>query len=75
MKTLIFSDTHLTKKFDLKKFLFLKRIIESADQVIINGDFWDSWFSDFNGFLKSGWKDLFHSLKEKETIYIYIWKS
>lgn len=70
-KILIFSDTHLSKSFDTKTFNFLKKIITSADQVIINGDFWDSWFTDFDGFLRSEWKGLFPLLLKKNTVYIY----
>ncbi|MEM4270933.1 MAG: metallophosphoesterase [Candidatus Pacearchaeota archaeon] len=71
MKILVFSDTHLTSKFDQEKFNFLWKIIDSSDQVIINGDFWDGWFTNFDGFLKSKWNGLFPLLLEKNTIYIY----
>lgn len=70
MKTLIFSDTHLTSKFDQRKFNFLAKIINSADQVIINGDFWDNWFIDFDDFINSKWNKLFPLLLKKNCIYI-----
>lgn len=71
MKTLIFSDTHLTHKFDKKQFQYLKKIIEPVDRVIINGDFWDSYISNFDKFVTSKWKDnLFPLLKSKDTIYL-----
>lgn len=70
-KYLIFSDTHLTDQFDEKKFVFLKKIISSADQVIINGDFWDGYQISFDKFINSDWKKLFPLLKKKKTIYIY----
>ncbi len=53
MKTLIFSDTHLTNKPDPKRMAFLKKIINEADRVIINGDFWDGVFISFDQFLSS----------------------
>lgn len=71
MKTIIFSDTHLTAEFDLNKFNFLVKLINSADQVIINGDFWDSWFTSFDDFISSKWKKLFPLLLKKNTVYIY----
>lgn len=71
MRILIFSDTHLTKTFRQSKFDFLKRIINEADQVIINGDFWDSYYISFDQFLESQWNGLFPALKNKDTIYIY----
>ena len=71
MKTLVFSDTHLTSRFNEGKFQFLKKIIEPVDQVIINGDFWDGYLTSFDEFVKSDWKKLFPVLKQKKTIYIY----
>lgn len=71
MKTLVFSDTHLTKKFNPKKFEFLKKIIDQSDEVIINGDFWDGYLTSFDDFVKSDWQKLFPILKAKNTIYNY----
>lgn len=71
MKTLIFSDVHLTDKFESNKFNYLKKIIERSDQVIINGDFWDGYLITFESFVKSPWRRLFPLLKSKNTIYIY----
>lgn len=71
MKTLIISDTHLHTQFRKRKFNFLKEQIQKADRVILNGDFWDSYYTDFDGFIKSKWKTLFPLLKERKTIYIY----
>lgn len=71
MKILIFSDTHLTDRFDEKKYIFLKKIISSADRVIINGDFWDGYLTTFDKFINSEWKKLFSSLLKKKTVYIY----
>jgi predicted phosphodiesterase len=71
MKTLIFSDSHLTNKPDPKKMAFLKKIINEADRVIINGDFWDGMSINFDQFLSSPWQELFPLLKKKQTIYIY----
>src|SRR3989338_10652126 len=71
MRTIIFSDSHLTEKFDLLKFNFLTRIIELADKVVINGDFWDGYVTSFDRFVNSEWKKLFPLLKSKKTIYLY----
>lgn len=71
MTTIIFSDTHLTRGFEKRKFNYLKKIITSADKVIINGDFWDGYFTDFDKFVKSKWSRLFPLLKSRQTIYIY----
>lgn len=71
MKTLIFSDTHLTQIYDEKFYRFLLKLISSVDKVIINGDFWDGQSLFFNDFIYSEWKKLFPLLKSKETIYIY----
>lgn len=71
MKTIIFSDIHLTKKFDKKKFEFLKKTAENADQIIINGDFWDHYVCRFSTFVKSDWKKLFPILRAKNTIYLF----
>lgn len=71
MTTIIFSDTHLTNRFNKRKFKFLEKMINSADRVIINGDFWDSYFCTFDEFVNSKWNKLFPLLKSKETIYLY----
>lgn len=71
MKTVIFSDCHLDLHFEEKKFLFLKKIIEDADQVIINGDFWAGNRTQFSAFLESEWRELFPLLRKKNTILIY----
>lgn len=71
MKIIIFSDTHLTNHFSQKKFKFLQKIITQADQVIINGDFWDGYQISFETFILSKWKRLFPILKKKKAIYIY----
>lgn len=71
MNTLVFSDTHLYLPFDQKKFNFLKKIISEADQVIINGDFFDDYMITFDDFVKSKWSELFPLLKAKKTVYIF----
>ena len=70
MKTVILSDLHFSGKFDEKKYNFLVNIIKPADKVILNGDLWDSWFVDFNGFVTSEWKRLFPLLLSKNTVYL-----
>lgn len=71
MKILVFSDTHLEKRFDQKKYNFLVSIIKEADQVIINGDFWEGYTTSFNSFINSEWRKLFPLLKQKQAIYIF----
>jgi predicted phosphodiesterase len=72
MKTLVFSDTHLTHTFDPRLLKFLEKIISPVDAVIINGDFWDSYLTNFDRFTASKWNDtLFPLLKSKNTIYLY----
>jgi len=71
-KVLLFSDTHLTCKFDKKQFQALKEIIEQADRVIVNGDFWEYIACDFEKFIKSEWAEkLFPLLKKKKTIFLH----
>lgn len=70
MKTIVFSDTHLTVTFDHKKFLFLQKIIKNADKVIIAGDFWEGLLHSSDEFLTSDWKKLLDLLAQKNTIYV-----
>jgi predicted phosphodiesterase len=71
MKTLVFSDSHLARRFDEKQFAFLKKIILKSDRVVINGDFWDGYLTSFRDFINSSWKYLFPILKSKNAIYVY----
>ncbi|MDA1079208.1 MAG: metallophosphoesterase family protein [bacterium] len=71
MRTLIFSDTHLTPIFEPARFNALAELIRSVDQVIINGDFWDGYYCTFSSFLNSKWSALFPLLLQKQTIYLY----
>ncbi len=70
MKLLIISDTHLMPEFEKEKFEFLAKVLEGADRVVVNGDFWDGYFWDFEDFVNSPWKKLFPLLKRKGAIYI-----
>lgn len=54
-----------------KKYVFLESIIKNADQVIINGDFWDSDHCTIDEFMVSGWNTLFPLLLKKNAIYLY----
>lgn len=71
MQVLVFSDTHLTHRFNQKKFNFLEDLIKSVDKVIINGDFWEGYIINFEKFLNSPWQQLFPLLKSKDTVYCY----
>lgn len=71
MRTIIFSDTHLTNHFDQNTYNFLYKLISSADKIIINGDFWDGEAVKFEQFIHSKWKKLFPLLLKKNTVYVY----
>lgn len=71
MKTIIVSDIHLTAKFDLAKFTFLKTLFKKCDKLIINGDFWSCYSSTFDDFISSDWKQLFPLMLEKKTTLVY----
>lgn len=71
MKVLVFSDTHLSTEFDGQLFDYISNLINSVDQVIINGDFWDWYLCSFDDFVNSEWQQLFPLLKAKNTIYLY----
>lgn len=71
MRTLIFSDTHLTPIFEPAQFAALEKLIKTADKAIINGDFWDGYFCTFSEFIDSQWSALFPLLLQKKTFYIY----
>jgi len=70
-KILIFSDTHISRRFSQKKFELLENIISDVDQVIINGDLWDDTKTTFDDFVNSPWSKLFPLLKNKNAIYIH----
>src|SRR5690606_17718607 len=71
MQTIIFSDTHLSSRVYRKKLRYLQAVIETADRVVILGDFWDGFLTDFDRFLRSGWRVLFPMLLERQAIYLY----
>ena len=71
MKILVISDLHLTTRFDEKKCEFLEKLINRADKVIINGDFWSYYSCTFGEFVKSKWQRLFLLLRQKQAVYIY----
>lgn len=71
MKTLVFSDTHLTHKFKHEKFNQLYELLDQDwDEIVINGDFWDSYSTSFDRFINSQWSKLFPLLQNR-AIYIY----
>lgn len=72
MRYLIFSDSHITDRFDKSKLEILKKAIDGADRVVINGDFWDGFSTTFDKLVASEWsKTLFPLLKKKQTVYIF----
>lgn len=70
-KTLVISDLHLNKWFDKELYHYIVNLVESVDQVIINGDFWDYYLNSFDEFIASDWNQLFPLLKEKKAVYIF----
>ncbi len=71
MKTLVFADTHLTNIIEPALFKKLVELISGVDRVIINGDFFESYVTGVDDFVKSDWRLLFPLLLKKETIFIY----
>jgi len=71
MKILVISDLHLTTRFDEKKCEFLEKLINRADKVIINGDFWEAYDLKINSFISSKWNKLFKYLKKNNSIYLF----
>jgi len=71
MKILVISDLHLTTRFDQGKCEFLEKLINRADKVIINGDFWSYYSCTFDEFVKSKWQKLFPLLRQKQAVYIF----
>lgn len=71
MHILVISDTHLCANFEYSKYLLLEKLIQQADRVILNGDFWEGYAVYFDQFMNSPWKTLFPLLKRKRAIYIY----
>lgn len=71
MRVLIINDTHLTHHFNKSKYDYIAKLVNQADQVILNGDFWDAYLTDFDSFCNSQWQKLFPLLKRKKTIYIF----
>ncbi len=70
-RVVIFSDSHFDSHFDEARFQQFREIIESADMVVINGDFWADKTITFNEFVNSEWKRLFPLLKQKKAFYIF----
>lgn len=69
MEYLVISDLHLTE-FDKKKLDYLSGLFNKYDNIVLNGDFWTSYYGSFDAFINSEWKQLFPILKSKNTIYI-----
>ncbi len=67
---LIISDIHLTPIFHKKRFALLQRLFEEANTIILNGDFFDNYFS-YQWTVRSRWAPLFEILKEKHVIYLF----
>lgn len=70
-KIIVISDLHLSNKFEKSLFDNLIKVFKSADQIIMNGDFWDDSLTTFDEFLESDWKELFPFLKEKNCVYLH----
>src|SRR4051812_43742823 len=68
---LVISDTHLGQVFQPAKFALLVRLINQADQVIINGDFWERYLCSWDEFISSPWRQLFPLLRDKKAVYLF----
>lgn len=68
MKITIISDTHIDKYFDAKKANFIKKLTTECDQIIIAGDFWDSFTSNMGAVKNSKWGNLFYFLEKHQAI-------
>lgn len=71
MRTLIFSDTHLTHDYSPSLDLFMQSLIDSADNVVVNGDFWDAYHTDWRRFSESRWQGLFARLRNKKAVVLW----
>jgi predicted phosphodiesterase len=69
MRTIVFSDTHLTDDFDQVQCDYIVKLVQSVDQVILNGDFWDGYLSKYEDFSRS-WQPLLSALASANTLYI-----
>lgn len=70
-RLIIISDCHLDEKFNRDVYKKLQKIIDRADILVINGDFWADSFVTFDKFVKSRWSSLFPSLQKKNTYYVF----
>ena len=70
-RIIVLSDCHLNSRFDEAVFKKFKKIIQKADCIVINGDFWADSAGSFDAFMKSEWKKLFPLLKAKNTYYVF----
>lgn len=70
-RIIVLSDCHLDSRFDESVFLKFKKIIEKADVLVINGDFWADSAGSFEKFITSPWQKLFPLLKAKKTYYVF----
>lgn len=71
MYILVLSDTHLDTTFEPTKYEKLKLLIEKADHVILNGDFWEGYGITFDELCNTEWTKLFPLLKSKKTVYVF----
>ncbi len=67
---LIISDIHLSPAFNKKRLEILKDSFRKANTIILNGDFFDSYWP-YQKVVQSKWRPLFEILKEKYVIYLF----
>jgi predicted phosphodiesterase len=68
---LVLSDLHLTKRFEKGKERFLTNLIKKYDNIVLNGDFYESMVYTKNQLIKAGYGPFFKLLKSKNTTYLY----
>ncbi|MDD3648298.1 MAG: metallophosphoesterase [Candidatus Dojkabacteria bacterium] len=66
----VFSDLHLSYRFDTSLFGFLSSLINKNDVVIVNGDLWDYCFTSYERFINSKWRALLKQMGGKISIYL-----
>lgn len=71
MRTVVVSDLHLTHVFEPTKYQFLYRLFSQSDRVVLNGDIWDSFHTNWSRFTHSAWRHLFPLLKAKQAVYLF----
>lgn len=71
MEYLILSDLHITNNDSLKKVQFFLNLIQNYQNIILNGDFYESILNTPDEIINGKFKPFIEALKAKNTYYIY----